>query len=99
MTVCSLSRSLACAAGATGHLLWTNEARGGAGRALVTGTGWTAPAPVRNTQALHKHTHTHILPYLVFPSAPGGNGEGITEGRTEEETGLYLIRLPKHMMS
>lgn len=40
-TVCMcvfLSCSLACAAGATEHLPWTNRAREGAGRALVTGT-------------------------------------------------------------
>lgn len=51
--------SLACAAGATEHLPWMSEVQGGAGRAPVMGTGWTAPAraPVRSTVAPHKHKH------------------------------------------
>lgn len=50
--------SPACAAGATEHLPWKNEVQEDAGRALVMGTDQTVPAlaPVRNTQALHKHT-------------------------------------------
>lgn len=70
MCVCVfLIYSLACAAGATEHLPWMNEAQEDAGRALVMGTDWTAPAPapVRNIQAPHKCTHTPHTPLLPNP--------------------------------
>lgn len=52
--------SLACAVGAIERLPWTNEVQEDAGRALVMGTDWTAPAPapVRNIQHPHKNTYT-----------------------------------------
>lgn len=54
--------SLACAVGATEHLLWISRASVDTGRAHATEMDLTAPAPapVRNIQALHKRTHSSL---------------------------------------
>lgn len=72
-----LSYSLVCAAGATEHPPSMDEVQENAGKAPATGTAsiaqapTPAPAPVRNTQALPKHTQKHTRVPLVFSMMTG----------------------------
>jgi len=86
-----LSCSRACVAGATERLLWMSGAQGDDGRALATGTDWTAPAPapVRNTQAPHKHTHLlHSQNYQINVPISSHHGETAVSLPTYRRSGL-----------